>query len=179
MSVASQVNSDSLRSPKLTIVNADAFVWLNENKEFFDFVVVDFPDPTNYALGKLYTTAFYKALRAHLSENGAAVVQATSPMFARRSYWCINNTIESAGFQTAPYHVYVPSFGEWGFILASNRPYTAPSTFDATLRFITPETAPALFQFSRDMSRIDADVNRLNNQILVRYYESEWQQVSQ
>ena len=36
----------------------------------FDFVVVDFPDPTNYSLGKLYTTAFYRLLAKHVSAGG-------------------------------------------------------------------------------------------------------------
>jgi len=30
-----------------------------------------------------------------------------------------------------------------------------------------------------DMSRVDTEVNHLNNQVLVRYYESEWHDVSQ
>ena len=110
-----RLNQNSLSSPKVKIINADAFLWLEENRDFFDFVVADFPDPTNYSLGKLYTTAFYRLLRRHLSENGVAVIQSTSPLFARRSYWCIVKTLQSVGFQVTPYHTYVPSFGEWGF----------------------------------------------------------------
>jgi spermidine synthase len=174
-----KVNGDSLLSSKVKVVNQDAFVWLNENSEFFDFAVVDFPDPTNYALGKLYTTAFFKMLKEHLSYGGAAVVQSTSPLYARKSYWCIAATLQSAGFQTNPYHAYVPSFGEWGFILASNRSYVPPTQFPAGLKFITAETTRGLFQFPPDMAQVDAEVNRLNNQILVQYYESEWRQVEQ
>jgi spermidine synthase len=174
-----ELNRDSFHSARVRVVNADAFVWLNESKEFFDFAVADFPDPTNYALGKLYTSAFYKALIAHLSDNGAATVQATSPMFARRSFWCIDATLRSAGFTTAPYHIYVPSFGEWGFVLGTRHPYIAPAAFPPELKFITPATAAGLFEFPPDMQRVEADVNRLNNQILVQYYESEWRQVSQ
>ena len=174
-----ELNADSLRSPKVTIVNADAFVWLDQSGETFDFAVIDFPDPANYALGKLYTTAFYRLLERRLTENGAAAIQATSPMFARRSYWCIVQTMESAGFHTSPYHVYVPSFGEWGFVIASKKPYAiTPVRMDA-LKFVTTDMLPGFFQFPPDMSRVDAEVNRLNNQILVRYYESEWQQVTQ
>jgi spermidine synthase len=174
-----RLNSDSLRSPKLKVVNADAFAWLDQNSEVFDFAVVDFPDPTNYALGKLYTNAFYRMLERHLTVNGAAAIQATSPMFARQSYWCIVNTIANAGLHTAPYHVYVPSFGEWGYVIASKAPYLPPAIFLADLKFVTTESLPGFFQFPPDMRRVDTEVNRLNNQILVRYYESEWQQVSQ
>jgi predicted membrane-bound spermidine synthase len=46
-------------------------------------VVVDFPDPTNYSLGKLYTTAFYRRLSQNLSQRALIAVQSTSPLFAR------------------------------------------------------------------------------------------------
>jgi spermidine synthase len=177
--VLRKLNAESLRSPKLKIVNADAFVWLGANTDTFDFAVVDFPDPTSYALGKLYTTAFYKLLERHLSENGLAVVQATSPLYARQSYWCVVTTIESSGLSASPYHVYVPSFGEWGFVIASKRPYAAPRVKLSGLRFVTTEILPSFFQFPPDMSRVQTEVNHLNNQILVRYYESEWREVSQ
>jgi len=174
-----QLNADSLKSPKLKIVNADLVVWLDQNSEVFDFAIVDFPDPTNYALGKLYTTAFYKMLARHLAGNGLAAIQATSPLYARQSYWCIVRTIEAAGLHTAPYHVYVPSFGEWGFVIASKKPYGLPTVSLHDLKFVTTETLPGFFHFPPDMSYVDTEPNQLNNQILVRYYESEWQQVSQ
>ena len=177
--VLRKLNAESLNSPKLKIVNADAFVWLGTNNDTFDFAVVDFPDPTSYALGKLYTTAFYKLLERHLNENGIAVVQATSPLYARRSYWCVVTTIESAGLNASPYHVYVPSFGEWGFVIASKRPYAIPPVKLSGLRFVTTEILPSFFQFPPDMSRVQTEVNHLNNQILVRYYESEWRETSQ
>ena len=174
-----KLNEESLRSPKLHIVNADAFVWLGTNSDTFDFAIVDFPDPTSYALGKLYTTAFYRMLERHLNENGVAAIQATSPMFARQSYWCVVKTIESVGLRASPYHVYVPSFGEWGFVIASKRLYVTPMVSMEGLRFVTSEILPSFFQFPRDMSRVETETNYLNNQILVRYYESEWHEVSQ
>jgi spermidine synthase len=174
-----RINEDSLRSPKLTVVNADAFIWLGKNTDIFDFVVVDFPDPTNYALGKLYTTTFYNLLSRHLSDHGAASIQSSSPLYARKSFWCIVKTIESTGLTASPYHVYVPSFGEWGYVIATKLPYSVPSVSLAGLKFVSTEQIPAFFQFPADMSRVDTEVNRLNNQVLVRYYESEWHEVSQ
>jgi len=117
------LNGNSLTAGRVHIINADAFPWLAENRDMFDFVVVDFPDPTNYSLGKLYTTVFYRALAKHLSRQAMVVVQSTSPLFARQSYWCIVETLKQAGLKTYPYHVYVPSFGEWGFVLAGQDGY--------------------------------------------------------
>jgi spermidine synthase len=167
------LNGASFKNPRVHIINADAFVWLDQNQEIFDFAVVDLPDPTSFSLGKLYTTAFYRLLRKHLSENGLAVIQSTSPMFARQSYWCIDKTLEQAGFRTWPYHVYVPSFGEWGFILVGNF-WTPPATVPSGLRFLTTAIVPELFHFPTDMQRVNAEVNRLNDQVLVRYYDQEW-----
>jgi len=172
------LNANSLNSPRVHVINADAFPWLDTNTEVFDFAVVDFPDPTNYSLGKLYTTAFYRLLARHISESGFIVVQSTSPLFARQSYWCIVETLKQAGLRTYPYHVYVPSFGEWGFVLAGHRPYDPPAALPADLRFLRTEQVASLFDFPTDMQPVAADVNRLNDQNLVRYYEQEWGKIA-
>jgi spermidine synthase len=172
------LNQNALRSPKVTIVNDDAFIWLEQNQEMFDFVVVDFPDPSNYSLGKLYTTAFYKLLRKHVSEQGIMAIQSTSSYFAPRSFWCIAATLESVGFQVNAYHTYVPSFGDWGFVIASQRPYQPPESYPDHLKYLTPEIAKGMFHFPEDMQPVDGlEVNRLSNQILTRYFEEEWRQV--
>jgi len=171
------LNQGALQSPRVKVVNADALQWLENSNEFFDFVVVDFPDPANFALGKLYSSAFYRLLEKRLSARGLIVVQSTSPLFARQSYWCVVTTLESVGFKTTPYHALVPSFGEWGFILAGRGGYAPPSTYPVPTRFLTADTTPTLFHFPADMARVPAEINRLNNQVLVRYFESEWRKV--
>jgi spermidine synthase len=173
-----ELNRRALVSPKVHVINADAFLWVDSSNETFDFAVVDFPDPTNYSLGKLYTTVFFTALGHHLSERGAFVVQSTSPMFARRSFWCIEETIRQAGFQTSPYHAYVPSFGEWGFVLAGRQPFTLPAVLPDGLRFLVAANLPALFEFPTDMARVEMPANRLNDQILVRTLEAEWKEIT-
>jgi spermidine synthase len=112
-----KLNEEALQSPKVRIVNADALQWLEGSDELFDFVVVDFPDPSNFAIGKLYSAAFYRLLDKHLTAGALAVIQSTSPLYARQSFWCVVTTLEEAGFRTAPYHALVPSFGEWGCLL--------------------------------------------------------------
>ncbi len=172
------LNAHSLSSPKVKIVNTDAFQWLQQGgDETFDVIVVDFPDPTNFAIGKLYTGSFYALLDKRLAASGYAVVQTTSPLVARRSYWTVATTIESVGLRATPYHAHVPSFGEWGFILASHRPYRLPETLPAGLRFLSPATLPLMFDFPVDMARVPAEVNRLSNQTLVTTYEREWGKV--
>ncbi len=171
------LNHDAFRSPKVSVVNADAFQWLEASSESFDAIVIDFPDPTNFSLGKLYTTTFYQLVDHHLAAGGYAVVQTTSPLVARQSYWTVATTLEAAGFGVTPYHAHVPSFGEWGFILAGHRPWHMPAALPPGLRFLTLQGLPALLDFPPDMSRVPAEPNRLSNQVLVHTFEREWGKV--
>lgn len=169
-----ELNGGALRSSKVQVVHADAFSWLRETAQQFDFIVVDFPDPSTYSIGKLYTDRFYRELRKVLAPEGVAVIQSTSPFVAKRSFWCVVRTLEAVGFYTGPYHLYVPSFGEWGFVLAANHPVVAPAQVPPGLRFITASILPTLFEFPDDMKSDVQQVNKLNNQILVRMFEEEW-----
>ncbi|RCX10063.1 polyamine aminopropyltransferase [Extensimonas vulgaris] len=172
------LNHYALRSPKVKIINTDAFQWLQDGKDTFDVIVVDFPDPTNFAIGKLYTHSFYALLEQRLAASGYAVIQTTSPLVARQSFWTVVQTVESVGLRAMPYHAHVPSFGEWGFILASHRPWRPPEALPAGLRFLSVATLPLLFDFPLDMARVPAEVNRLSNQVLVTRYEQEWGKVA-
>ena len=172
------LNNGSLTAPRVKVINADAFVWLDQNSNMYDFIAVDFPDPTNYSLGKLYTTAFYRLLSKHVSRNGYVVVQSTSPLFARQSFWCIAETMQQAGLKVYPYHVYVPSFGEWGFMIGGMEEYKPPAKLPEGLKFLSVGNIPQMFLFPNDMTRVAVETNRLNDQILVRYYENEWREIA-
>jgi spermidine synthase len=168
------LNQYAFRDPRVEVVNQDAMIWLEKDQGAFDAAIVDFPDPTTFSLGKLYTTRFYRLLRARLAPNAAVTIQSTSPLFARTAFWCIAHTMEAAGFITRPYHVAVPSFGVWGFVLARTRPFDAPAELPANLRFLTRDSMDALFALPADLQAVPTEVNRLDNQVLLRYYESEW-----
>jgi spermidine synthase len=168
------LNHGAFHSPKVHVVNTDAFTWLRANRRLFDAVLVDFPDPTNFAIGKLYTVSFYRELARAMAPGAVASVQSTSPLVAPKAYWTVASTLEAAGLTTRGYHVYVPSFGEWGFVMASHRPIGAPGALPPGLRFLNPETDRLAFAFPPDMARRPTPVNRLDNQALVREFEAEW-----
>jgi spermidine synthase len=172
----SGLNGNSLRDPRVHVVNQDAMVWLREPAGgLFDVALVDFPDPSSFALGKLYTTHFYGLLRRRLDPEGAVAIQSTSPLMARRSFWCINRTLEAAGFQVRPYHALVPSFGEWGYALAALHPFEPPTRLLPGLRYLDAPTLASMFVLGPDMGAPrEVEVNRLNNQSLVHLYEEEW-----
>lgn len=175
LEVVRQLNEASLDDPRTTVVNADAMVWLDQYRgDPFDVVLIDFPDPSNFSLGKLYTRRFYQMVTRVMHRDSALVVQSTSPYYARRAFWCVATTMAEAGLSTAPFHVALPSFGDWGYVLAMKRPFDPPRKLPLRgLRFLSDAILPTLFVFSEDMAPVDVEGNRLNNQRLVHYYEQE------
>jgi spermidine synthase len=173
-----KLNHGSFHDPRVKVINADAAIWLQQGEGMFDAAVVDFPDPSSFALGKLYSVPFYGMLRKHVAANGLIVVQSTSPFFAPHAYWTIDATLRDVGLKTWPYHAYVPSFGEWGFILASPQlDYTPPDHYALPMRYLNRETTHEMFSFPPDMQRQPMAPNRLNTQSLVREFEQDWRQV--
>ena len=178
--VLDELNNHSMQNEKVNVINSDAFVWLDNTEiEPFDIVIIDFPDPNNFALGKLYTTRFYNLLKKKLKPDASIVVQTTSPLIARKSYWCIIKTIEAAGFSVKPFQTTVPSFGIWGYALAKLQSFETPEQplENIELKFLNKVSFTAMFDFPKDMKLPEdeeIEINRLDNQSLVRYYESEW-----
>lgn len=171
-----RLNGGALRDPRVRIRNTDAFGWVRNDTAHYDFVVVDFPDPGNFSVGKLYSLSFYQELAERVSPGGAVVVQCTSPFVARQSFWCIVHTLQAAGFShTVPYHAHVPSFGAWGFTLAMKTPaWRVDGALPKGLRYLDSATLRAQLLFPADMAEVPTDINRLNNQVLVHLFEREW-----
>lgn len=174
-----ELNRHSFDDPRVSVTNGDAFVWLDStDAEPFDIAIVDFPDPNNFALGKLYSTRFYSLLKQKLKPDAAVVIQCTSPLIARRSYWSIIKTLEASGFTVKPYQTTVPSFGLWGYALAKLGPFEIPAhpPENVELKFLNDHSFASMFEFPTDMTAPEGEieVNRLDNQALVRYYETEW-----
>jgi len=178
----SALNSEALKDPRVTVVNADAFTWLLEggDGQRYDVGLIDFPDPNDFGLGKLYTNHFYRLLSRQLTDEAVFAVQSTSPLFSPEAYWCIVRTLESEVGAVRPYHAYVPAFGEWGFVLARASDSGALTGFrdlPSGMRFLSPATLTGLFHFPPDMDRLEGPVNRLDNQALVRLYEADWREI--
>jgi spermidine synthase len=170
-----KLNQNSFNDPRVQVINEDAFIWVEQTQEpLYDAAIVDFPDPNTFALGKLYTTRFYRLLKSRLTETAGVSVQSTSPMFARNSYWCIIRTLEAAGFFVRPYYTAVPSFGLWGYALASSSAFEVPHNPPPGLKFLDEQTLATMFTLSKDIEPVPVEINRLDNQVLVRYYEGEW-----
>ena len=169
------LNGNSLSHHKINVVNEDAFGYLQRSHEAFGVIVLDLPDPREDALGKLYSVSAYQLCRRHLEDGGIVVTQASSPYYVRQAYWSIASTMEAAGFVVTAYHVWVPSFGDWGFHLASVNPVDFESVqFIVPRRFLRSELLSGMVQFDPDSERIAADSNVLDKPKLSRYYRQDW-----
>ncbi len=170
-------NQASLANKKVEVINQDAYQYLEANKKKYDIVIIDLPDPNNESLNKLYTVTFYRLIYENLNNKGIIVAQSTSPYFAPKPFWIIYNTIEEAGFKTRPYHVYVPSFGDWGFTMGTKGIQFKPEDveLEVSTKFLSNEQLEKLFVFGQDIldKKVD-DFNTLIRPILIRAYYNAW-----
>ncbi len=170
------LNGGALKDSRVQIHNADAQKFLEGSSARWDVVILDLPDPNNESLGRLYSRSFYRLVAKHLTPTGVMVTQATSPFFSTDAFWCIADTLaavtlSSAGgtLSTRPYHAQVPSFGDWGFVLASIAPLPeGPRPLRVPTRFLDDQVLGTLEVFSRDIARREIQVNRLDDHVLVR-----------
>lgn len=179
-----ELNEGSLKNKKVQVKNEDAFQFLESTNEWFDVIIVDLPDPNNESLNKLYTKEFYSLVRNHLNSGGAAMIQSTSPVFATEVYWTISKTIASTGLLTKNLHVDVPSFGNWGFVMASREAIDLDE-IDITVptKFLTADMIPDLTTFGKDEDKkisdgsgdpIELKPNTLIDPHLIQIYEGAW-----
>ena len=160
-------NGGSLDNPRVQIVITDAMSWLRAVKSpSFDAVIVDLPDPDTPVLGRLYSTEFYTLVSRALAPDGLLVVQSGSPYSTMTAFWRTVSTIKAAGYAVTPYHVYVPTFGDWGFALARRGdtaprpalPHNAPP-----LRFLNQSVLDAATVFSPDVQPRTLDPSTLEH----------------
>jgi spermidine synthase len=164
------LNAGALDDPRTTVVVDDGFRWLREQPSgSFDAVVVDLPDPDTPVLARLYSTEFYGLVARTLTPDGLVVVQSGSPYSTPRAYWRTVATVESAGFGATPYHVHVPSFGDWGFTLAraGDPPPLRLSPRAPALRFLDDAVLAAAGVFPRDRPRLDLEPSTLDRPLIV------------
>ena len=172
-------NEGALDDPRVEVVVADAMSWLRTARETFDVVVVDMPDPDSPATAKLYSQEFYGLAARALAPGGRMAVQAGSPYFAPHAFWCVVETVEAAGLSVTPFHVDVPSFGDWGFALAAREGAPAPAVDPAvTTRFLDSAVLAAAQVFPKDRARerFDVEVSTLDRPRVVQYQARGWRE---
>ncbi|WP_232797001.1 polyamine aminopropyltransferase [Blastococcus atacamensis] len=165
------LNGGALDDPRVQVVTDDAFRWLRTPAaEGFDAVVVDMPDPDTPVLGRLYSEEFYGLVAAALAPGGLVTVQAGSAYSTPTAFWRTVSTLDAAGLATTPYHVHVPSFGDWGFALAqagSVPPEPALSPSAPAPRFLDDAVLDASAVFPADRPRQRLTPSTLDRPLIV------------
>lgn len=172
-----RLNGNALSDPRVRVVNTDAFKFLEEDRDFYGVMIADLPDPRNESLQKLYTVEFYRLAARRLSARGVFASQSTSPYFAPKAFWSIRRSMGEVWPNTRPYHANVPSFGDWGFILASTQPLDIEAAqLSVPTRYLDRETLLSLFVFPLDMAPPAVEANSLMQPVLPGYYREGWRQ---
>lgn len=173
-------NQNSLNNSKVAIVNQDAFLYLKDSQEKYDFIIADLPDPNNLSLAKLYSLQFYRFIMKNLTKDGLFVTQATNAIRAKKAFWSILKTVKAAGFgKVYPFSTYIPSFGQWGFVVASKIRNIDFSNVKLSVptKFLTNDIITGLFIFSKDalydLSKLR--ISTLDDPIISSYYLSDWE----
>ena len=168
------------------VLHADAYKFVEDmvkDTQRYDLIFIDFPDPRNESLGKLYSKYFFSRTELLLKENGFMAIQSSSPVHAHKSYICVGKTLTAAGYNVVPYHDNVPSFREWGWFLASKSSDRLNMTrltesmysmdeFHVQTRYLTPEKHFANTIFGKDVleNTDDIMVSTLTNPVVYHYY---------
>jgi len=171
-----RLNEDALADPRVEVLSADAFSWLRTGpRERFDAAVLDFPDPDDAALAKLYSVEMYALVGRALRPGGRAIVQAGSPYFAPEAFWSIRASVEAAGLATRVFHVDVPSFGDWGYVLAqAGRTPDLALDPPRPLRSLDRRTLAAASVFPPDRGPLPVKPSTLNRPEIVEYVRRGW-----
>ena len=165
-----KVNGNSFQDPRVEVIYGDAFLEVAKLPQQFDVIIADFPDPDREIIAKLYSQGFYQRILSRLKDDGVFVTQASSPFFAPKVISCILQTLESTGLTAKPYITEVPSFGTWGFAIASRMPLEPQSlSLPIPTRFLTPSMLKSLFNLPGDIKLKEVEINRLSHPVIVRY----------
>ncbi len=172
----SKLNDNAYDNPLVKVVNLDAWKFIEKSKTLYDVIILDLPDPNNISLSRLYSQTFYKILTNQLSRSGAMVTQASSPVFTRKAFWSVFETMKSTGLNAKAYHTYVPSFGEWGFVMASKFPIDFKKYEPLTsLKYLDKEVLRRMEIFEKDNDWLDVEPNKLSTHKLIEYYDAGWE----
>jgi len=173
--VLSTLNNHAYESPKVNVVNQDAWKYIERADVLYDVIILDLPDPNNISLSRLYSETFYRLLEKQLSKSGVMVTQASSPMFTRKAFWSIKRTMEKTGLYTLAYHTYIPSFGEWGFVMGGKSPFHLNKEPLKNLKYLDANILKQMTIFAPDMDEVEVEGNKLSTHRLIKYYNEGWE----
>lgn len=170
------INQNAAQNPKVHLIAEDAFSFLKENRKQYDIIIADLPDPSNDAIARLYSKQFFMLARNNLREDGIFVTQSGEIYFSNLAFNCIKNTVAEVFSNVEVYHTYIPSFGDWGYTIATNKPLNKNNhrQFPKELKFLNEFQYSSAFTFPNDIDFIKTKINTLDNPVILNYFLDEW-----
>jgi spermidine synthase len=173
------------RGVELSILNIDAYQFVEAIQGIYDIIIIDFPDPNNLNLSKLYSFEFYSLLKKKLTFDGLIIQQSTSPVFAKEAFLVIGRSMQAAGLSVLPIHHTVPSFGEWGWWIAGHKErygqkglqlkLTNVRTISVPTQYLTPELIQSSLFFGKNaLHSKHNDINHILDDKVFLYYQKAW-----
>lgn len=170
----------------VSVLHQDAYTFIEKVAQLgkkYDVIIIDFPDPRNESLGKLYSKYFFTRINLLLKEGGFTCIQASSPIHANHAFLCIGKTMTAAGLNVMPFHDNVPSFNEWGWYLAARQEDNLNLTriaesfylldeFDVETTYLTPKKFLSNTIFGKDIleNADNIEISTLSNPKVYHYY---------
>ena len=171
------INEDAAINERVNLIAEDAFTFLFNNNEQYDIIIADLPDPTNQAIARLYSKQFFLMAKRNLKKDGVFVTQSGEIYFSNTVFSCIKNTLESVFEKIEPYHTYIPSFGDWGFIIArhkGNDEAIDMKSLPKDLKYLNPNQIEQAFIFPQDITIADTKLNTLDHPVILNYFLDDW-----
>ncbi|OHX66085.1 polyamine aminopropyltransferase [Flammeovirga pacifica] len=179
--IFNQLNGGALKDPKVKVINMDAFTYLEQEKQFFDVIMMDFPDPKSIELGRLQSLESFRLCHRMLRPNGVIVTQAGSPYYASEAFYCIEKTMSAANFSTIPLHNQILTLGEWGWVLGAKNMTSDEmkskirhaDLSNIPTKWLNKEGLYSITSFGKPIYEFDStkvSVNTVHNPVLPTYY---------
>ena len=171
-----EINKGAALNEKVNLIAEDAFTFLFNNNEQYDVIISDLPDPTNQAISRLYSKQFFLLVKRNLKKEGVFVTQSGEIYFSNTVFSCISNTLEEVFSEVKAYHTYIPSFGDWGFVIAKNESITISTTNELPqdLKYLNATQVEYAFVFPKDINIVETKINTLDNPVILSYFLEDW-----
>ena len=171
-----KINGGAAWNSKVNLISQDAFTFLFTNENKYDVIISDLPDPTTEAIARLYSKQFFLMAKRNLTEKGVFVTQSGEIYFSNTVFSCINNTLNEVFQEVKPYHTYIPSFGDWGFIVAKNSAFSVKDLqlLPTELTYLDNEQAQQSFKLPKDIKIAKTKINTLDHPVILDYFIEDW-----
>lgn len=155
---------EAFKDPRVQVIIDDGIEYVKRTDKQYDVVLIDSSDPIGPAVG-LFSEDFYQNVYQILNSDGIMVSQTESPLFYKKFFSEVYNTLSRVFPITQVYLTCVPSYiaGFWTFSMGSKKyrplqPARVPETEKKwNFRYYTPEVHKAAFALPRFVQELLTD----------------------